>query len=126
MNGIFRHKQKQPVSWFHKKPSESNQYCLYCSTFVGDGASIRSDKEHLIGREFVPTGSLNVGNRFNFIFRACEQCNNEKSNIERHISSISIFNRPARYESEEINSLAVRKASKDYHPNKKGVPQNDM
>jgi hypothetical protein len=125
LKGIFRYKQNQPVTWFHKQPAKSNQYCLYCGIFVGDGASAISNKEHLIAREFVPSGSLDGGKSFNFIFRACEQCNSEKSNIERHLSSVTMFNSPARIESGEINSLAVRKASKDYHPNKQGVLVQD-
>jgi len=113
------------VIWFHKQPGKSNQYCLYCGAFVGDGASINSNKEHLIAREFVPSGSFDDGKSFNFIFRACEQCNTVKSNVERHISSVTIFNSPCRKESDELNSLAVRKASKDYHPSKQGVLVQD-
>lgn len=125
LSGIFKDKQNQPVNWFHRQPGKSNQYCLYCGSFVGDGANIKSNKEHLIAREFVPSGTLEGGKSFNFIFRACEQCNTEKSNIERHISSVTIFNSPSRYESGEINLLAIRKASKDYHPNKQGVLVQD-
>jgi hypothetical protein len=69
----------------------------------------------LIGRNFVPKGSL-TGDSFNFVFRACIECNSEKSNAERHVSTVSLFNSPARLEGRAINDLAIRKASKDYHP----------
>jgi hypothetical protein len=88
---------------------------------VGDGSVLESNKEHLIGREFVPTGAFDGGDLFNFIFRACKECNDEKSVMERHISSISIFNSPVRAISSAHNDLAQRKASKDYHPSKKGT-----
>lgn len=122
---VFRYRRNQPVTWFHRDPAKSNQHCLYCGSFVGKGSSISSNKEHLVGRDFVPTGTLDRGNKFNFIFRACESCNQEKSKIERHISSVTIFNSVARSESDEVNSIAARKGSKDYHPSKKGVLVQD-
>ncbi len=85
---------------------------------MSDGAE-SSEKEHLIGREFVPTGTLG-GTAFNFIFRACEVCNDRKGNLERHVSTITLFTSPARAKSTEVDQLARRKASKDYHPQKKG------
>jgi len=92
---------------------------------VGEGSAVESNKEHLIGREFVPTGEFGEGNLFNFIFRTCKECNDEKSNVERHISSVSLFNSPARQDSQTHNNLAHRKAAKDYHPNKKGILVKD-
>ncbi|MDO8329097.1 MAG: hypothetical protein Q7T36_01335 [Fluviicoccus sp.] len=121
MNGIFRYRIKQPVTWFNQAVSKSNQYCLYCGRLVGVGATISSNKEHLVGREFVPTGAFGDGTLFNFIFRACEDCNNEKSNIERHISTVSLYNSPARRDSQIYNDIANRKAANDYYPNKQGV-----
>jgi len=125
MNGIFRYKNNQPVNWFNRSLSKSNQYCLYCGSFVGNGSTIESDKEHLIGREFVPTGEFGDGSAFNFIFRACKDCNGEKSNIERHISSVTLFKSPARRESKKHNEIASRKAGKDYYPDKKGTLVKD-
>lgn len=46
-------KKNQPVSWYHKDQSKSNQFCLYCGTFLGEGSNVSSDKEHLIARSFV-------------------------------------------------------------------------
>lgn len=121
LNGIDRYKKNQPVNWFHRLKSKSNQYCLYCGRLIGVGSSLESNKEHLIGREFVPTGEFGNGNQFNFIFRACKECNDEKSDVERHISSITLFNSPARKDSQVHNEIAQRKAEKDYHPNKQGT-----
>ena len=109
------------MNWFNRAQAKSNQYCLYCGRLVGDGSSLESNKEHLIGREFVPTGEFGGGDLFNFIFRACKKCNDEKSVMERHVSSVTLFNSPARASSPAHNDLAERKASKDYHPSKKGT-----
>ncbi len=121
MNGIFHYKNNQPVNWFNRSKSKSNQYCLYCGRFVGADSDLESNKEHLVGREFVPTGEFGNGDLFNLIFRACKECNDEKSDVERHLSSISLFNSPTRKRSPAHNELAKRKAEKDYHPVKQGV-----
>ncbi len=68
----------ETVSWFNRNPAQSNQYCLYCGVLVGTGATVLSDKEHFIGRNFVPTGALGSGS-FNFIFRSCRECNGRKA-----------------------------------------------
>lgn len=117
MSNVFRFKENQPICWYHKQKTKSNQYCLYCGMLVGKESSVPSNKEHLIGREFVPSGAFGDGKCFNFIFRACKKCNDEKSDIERHISSVSLFSSPAR--SEEIyNRIAENKGNKDFHPDK--------
>ncbi len=74
-----------------------------------------------MGNKFIPTGELGNGNLFNLIFRACEECNKEKSDIERHISSVTLYNSPARADSQVHNDIAQRKAEKDYHPRKQGT-----
>jgi hypothetical protein len=121
MGGIFRWKDKQPLNWYSRSLKRSNQYCLYCGTFVGDGSTGASDKEHLIGREFVPTGEFGDGSLFNFIFRACQKCNGGKCDLERHVSTVTLYKSPARTKSKRHDSIACRKASKDYHPDKKGT-----
>lgn len=117
--GVFRFRPDQPVVWFHRTLAESNQYCLYCSRCVGDG-TVPSDREHVIGRSFVPDGSFGDGKAFNFIFRACVTCNSEKAAAERHISSVTLFVSPGRSEAPGIDELARRKASRDYHPIERG------
>ncbi|MCY1211229.1 hypothetical protein D3C86_1823210 [compost metagenome] len=59
--------------------------------------------------------------QFNFIFRACVECNQRKAIAERHVSSVTLFNTPARAKGEYVDMEALRKASNDYHPRKKGV-----
>jgi hypothetical protein len=117
INKPFRFKENQPVTWFHRVETRSNQYCLYCHRPVCTG-DVVSNKEHLIGRSFIPDGSLSDG-AFNFIFRACVECNTEKAELERHISSVSLFTSLGRVD-ENLSALAKRKASTDFHPIQKG------
>lgn len=62
-----------------------NLTCVYCSTAL---SKVKSNDEHVIGRKFVPKGTLN--NYWNLIVRACEVCNNKKSDLEDDISSITM------------------------------------
>ena len=121
MTGIFRFKPNQPVNWHHRSKIRSNQYCLYCSGFIGEGSEIPSDKEHLVGKRFVPPGAFDGGKKFNFHFRACKKCNREKSKLEDHISSVTLFTSPARREDGRLDKRAREKAGKSYHPSKRGV-----
>ena len=62
-----------------------NVTCPYC------GASLDSrtiTKEHVVGRRFVPVGSLN--NNWNLILWACLKCNGRKSDLEDDIAAISM------------------------------------
>jgi hypothetical protein len=120
VNGIFRYRENQPVVWFREQPSESNCCCPYCGAYVGNGSDRTSNKEHLIGKKFIPSGMSDDGKGFNFIFRACEECNSSKSDIERHVSSITLFRSPARSQLSHVDAIADRKASNDYHPDKQG------
>lgn len=122
---MFIYKKNQPIVWFNKKEEKSNQYCLYCGAFVGNGSEINSNKEHLIARQFVPLGSFQDGNQFNFIFRACERCNKYKSEIERHVSSVTMANSISRFEKSEYTKRAIIKAASDYHPAKPGMLVKD-
>lgn len=124
MTDVFGFRPGQPFVWFDKNPAKSNQHCLYCGVYVGAESQITSNKEHLIGRNFVPKGSLE-GHHFNFIFRACQECNNLKSVAERHVSSVTLFNSPGRLLDNDVDMLALHKASRDYHPKKKGVLVKD-
>jgi hypothetical protein len=119
----FRFKVNQPTNWFHKADAKSNQNCLYCSRPLHDG-TLKSNKEHLIGRNFVPTGCLDDGKAFNFIFKACIDCNTEKAQLEGHVSSVTLFNSDARSDN-TIDALARRKAENDFHPTQKGVRVKD-
>ena len=120
----FERITRNVYSWYHPDAARSNHFCLYCSRFVGPGSEIASNKEHLIGREFVPTNHLD-GDAFNFLFRACVECNLAKGDAERHLSAVTLSNSVGPAHSEEVNSIALRKAEKDYHPLKKGVLVKD-
>ncbi len=120
----FERRTYNVVSWYNSNPKWSNHFCLYCGRKVGPDSAIPSNKEHLIGREFVPTGYLE-GPAFNFIFRACVECNSDKSKMEGHVSALTLANSAGPLHSEEVNALAARKASKEFHPLKKGVLVRD-
>ncbi|AZQ82659.1 hypothetical protein EKO29_00410 [Colwellia sp. Arc7-635] len=119
MSEIFNYKQNQPITWFHKKLEKSNQHCLYCGDYIGINSGVKSNKEHLIARRFVPPEYF-TSTDFNFIFRCCIPCNNRKSNIERHLSTTSLLSSDARLHDEIVDFLALNKANKDYHPENKG------
>lgn len=61
-----------------------NVRCIYC------GCEERPDftEEHVIGRKFVPSGTLN--GQWNLIARACRQCNAFKADLEDDISAITM------------------------------------
>ena len=105
--------------WYSRDLAQSNHFCLYCAAFVGPGSSLPSDKEHLVGRKFVPSGYLD-GNSFNFIFRACRPCNACKADAERHVSTVTLLTTPERASDPVIDAIAVRKASSDFHPVERG------
>lgn len=84
---------------------------------------MRSNREHLVGRKFVPQGLLGPAD-FNFIFRACTSCNTRKSNAERHLSTVTLYTSESRAESPTLNELAEHKAGRDIHPTKR-VPVKD-
>ncbi|WP_062060064.1 IS66 family transposase [Cellvibrio sp. OA-2007] len=113
MTKIFNYKDNQPVVWFNRSLERSNQYCLYCGNYIGVNSGVESNKEHLIAREFVPNEYFSSTD-FNFLFRCCVSCNNRKSNIERHLSTSTLFNSDARKADESINKLALKKANNDY------------
>lgn len=62
-----------------------NRTCVYC----GKGVELRdSTKEHVIGRRFVPRGTLDRS--WNLIVRACTHCNSAKAELEDDISAITL------------------------------------
>lgn len=65
-----------------------NITCPYCGVALDE----RNDtKEHVIGRNFVPRGSLD--GQWNLIVRACGACNEAKSYLENDISAITLAGR---------------------------------
>ena len=113
-------KTGETISWHTPSLIGSNACCLYCGVLFSSPNPPESDKEHLIARNFVPSGTMG-GDAFNFIFRACRPCNAEKAIAERHVSSVTLFNSPGRLEDNNVNEIAIRKGGGDFHPKKKGV-----
>ena len=99
-----------------------NITCPYC----GNEFSERNDtKEHVIGKRFVPKGSLN--GQWNLILRACKKCNGDKSTLENDISAITQAGRywfSANKADKDILSEANRK-SKNCTSSKTGKPVID-
>lgn len=102
----------QPVNWCR---APSNDVCIYCNRRFDD-SDVVVTKEHLVGRNFVPRGSLDGGRSFNFIFNACQQCNNDKSALEGHISAITQFMSPAVAENAAFGERAIAKSLREIHP----------
>jgi hypothetical protein len=102
----------QPVNWSR---SPSNKVCLYCNEQF-DGSTNVATKEHLIGRNFVPRGSLNGGRSFNFIFDACSECNNDKAALEGHVSAITQFLSQSIAENSAFADRAGKKSRGEIHP----------
>jgi hypothetical protein len=61
-----------------------NRNCIYCCRPFEKATRSR---EHVIGRQFVPQGTLEI----NLVAWACLSCNNEKSDLEDDISLISML-----------------------------------
>ena len=62
-----------------------NQTCPYCGFKL---ESIPSDEDHVIGRKFVPKGTLKTS--WNLAVSACRKCNGKKSGLEDDISAITM------------------------------------
>jgi hypothetical protein len=62
-----------------------NETCPYCGAALTPSTGT---KEHVVGRRFVPRGSLHQ--HWNLIVRACRPCNNRKAALEDDISAISM------------------------------------
>lgn len=87
-----------------------NTTCPYCGVELND---VNSTKEHVIGRKFVPKGTLN--GYWNLIVRACKKCNSEKSHLENDISAITLAGRiwfDSNGSEENARHEALRKSNK--------------
>ena len=105
-------------NWFSKNPDFSNKYCPYCgrlfSTFgTSEKIKDKTNKEHLIGRDFVPRNSFDNPQNINFIFRACSSCNSRKAEYERQVSSVSLLNSLSEHSPDEQKRI-YEKAQNDY------------
>lgn len=64
-----------------------NRTCAYCISPFSQQS--RPTKEHVIGRRFVPLGTLN--GQWNLILNVCRTCNGEKADLENDISVITML-----------------------------------
>lgn len=99
------------VNWSR---APSNKVCLYCNR--GFDPTVVATKEHLIGRNFVPRGSMDGGRSFNFIFDACFACNNDKSTLEGHVSAITQIMSPTVAANPNFVERAIAKSKGEIHP----------
>jgi len=83
--------------------------CAYCGRVETSNERLTDD--HVVGRNFVPTGSFATG--WSLIVRACDECNNVKSDLEDDISAITLAPDLGKtHEEPELAALASRKATK--------------
>src|SRR6266852_1995241 len=71
----------------NKATKLANITCVYCGREETSEQPLTD--EHVVGRRFVPKGSFATG--WALIARACEDCNNEKSDLEDDISAITLI-----------------------------------
>lgn len=93
-----------------------NTSCTYCGCNLSQDSD--NTKEHVVGRRFVPKGSLN--GCWNLIVRACKDCNSYKSELENDISAITLFGKVwcDLTNSEEIAIKEARRKSRNSISNK--------
>ena len=63
-----------------------NIACAYCN--VPFSKDVPYDKEHAVGRRFVPRGTLD--GQWNLLLRSCKKCNGLKAALEDDISAIAM------------------------------------
>jgi hypothetical protein len=93
----------------NKRMMLKNRTCAYCHRpFDKD---LRPEEEHVIGRRFVPRGTL--AKQWNLILRSCRECNERKAELENDISAITMIpDEFGRFETDESTvSEAVRKGT---------------
>jgi hypothetical protein len=110
-------KRGSQIVWFRRSRQRSNLHCPYCGVIVGGDSTVPSDREHFVGTSFVPSGTIR-STSFNFIFRACRECNAEKGALERHLSSVTLLDSPGVSSHELARAAAEAKAVSDHHPTK--------
>lgn len=88
----------------------ANIACVYCGN-VDEPNNPLTD-EHIVGRNFVPRGSLATG--WSLVVKACCRCNNEKSDLEDDISAITLSDPGTSHDRPDIEALAGRKAKRSY------------
>jgi len=77
-----------------------NKNCVYCAIRLNRSTQT---KEHVIGRRFVPKGSLE--NQWNLIVNACSFCNSKKAGLEDDISAITL--QPNLFSMDQREAIAI-------------------
>lgn len=89
----------------------SNRTCVYCGK--EPTAENPHTVEHVIGRRFVPKGSLHQS--LALIANACKACNLRKSSLEDDISAVTLLpSLGERHDDPDLDAEARRKASGSY------------
>ena len=84
-----------------------NRICPYCGAVLD---AENTTKEHVVGRNFVPKGSLS--GCWNLILQCCRDCNSYKSDLENDISAVSMIYGAIDSDSSNVKEEAHRKAAK--------------
>lgn len=63
-----------------------NLACPYCGIELTD--AVASDRDHVIGRRFVPKGVLDA--QWNIVLRSCRACNSKKADLEDDVSAVAM------------------------------------
>jgi 5-methylcytosine-specific restriction endonuclease McrA len=66
----------------------NNVTCVYCGVRLDALKPAGVDKDHVIGRRFVPKGKL--AGQWNLVVRVCKPCHKHKSDLEDDLSAISM------------------------------------
>lgn len=96
-----------------------NVTCCYCRVPLAD---VPANKEHVIGRNFVPKGALDRS--WNLIAQACETCNTRKSDLEDDMAVLSLQHYPfdgTDLAYDAVVSRSLEKASRTYSRHSRNV-----
>ena len=97
----------------HNQPTRlHNIKCAYCN--IEFTKEERVEKEHVIGKNFVPRGSHEQ--QWNLHLNSCHTCNQEKSKLENDISAITMIQPLSSGDKidETLEAEAQRKGSKSF------------
>lgn len=88
---------------------KKNMTCAYCGRLFS--VSIPRTRDHVIGRKFVPPGTIKADD-WNLILGACVICNNGKSQLEDEISAITLYPEIGHTHSDpNLHAIATHKAA---------------
>jgi hypothetical protein len=99
----------RPLS--HQQPTRlHNIRCAYCNAEFTDPNE--PEKEHVIGRNFVPKGTHNQ--QWNLHVNSCHICNEHKSKLENDLSAITLHPDPGQMEVDSLRWSEAERKSKTY------------